>query len=99
LGAAVVDGLGANTVVVTSTGDWTVYRRAWQFSGAQGLDEAYVPFFGAFGTPGRRHGRALERRSARDALAGDGCGVRDVWWREWDPPASARRLVVVIAEG
>jgi phage terminase large subunit-like protein len=30
---------------------------------------------------GGRHGRALEQQSARDALAGDGSGVRDVGWR------------------
>jgi peptidoglycan L-alanyl-D-glutamate endopeptidase CwlK len=38
----------------------------------------------------------VECQSARHALAGDGCGVRDVgWWR--GPPAAARRPVVVIA--
>jgi hypothetical protein len=31
------------------TGSWTIHRWGWQFSGTQGLDEAYVPFFGAFG--------------------------------------------------
>jgi hypothetical protein len=25
------------------------WKSGWQFSGTQGLDEAYVPFFGAFG--------------------------------------------------
>ena len=34
---------------------------AWQLSGNQALDEAYVPFFGAFGTAsGRRPERARE---------------------------------------
>jgi hypothetical protein len=28
---------------------WTVCRWGWQFSGTQEVDEAYVPFFGAFG--------------------------------------------------
>ena len=35
---------------VTAAASWTIYRWGWQFSGNQGLDEAYVPFFGAFGT-------------------------------------------------
>jgi hypothetical protein len=26
-----------------------MYKWGWQFSGSQALDEAYVPFFGAFG--------------------------------------------------
>jgi hypothetical protein len=33
---------------VTATGSWTIYRWGWQFSGGEGFDEAYVPFFGAF---------------------------------------------------
>ena len=39
-----VDGLRTNT-----TGSWSIYKWGWQFSGSQALDEAYVPFFGAFG--------------------------------------------------
>jgi hypothetical protein len=46
-----VDGLRTNTVAVTATGSWTIYRWGWQFTGREGLDEAYVPFFGAFGAP------------------------------------------------
>ena len=42
-----VDDVRTNTTV---TGSWTIYRWGWQLSGTQGLDEAYVPFFGAFGT-------------------------------------------------
>jgi hypothetical protein len=38
-----------NTVAVTATGSWSIYKWGWQFSGSQALDEAYVPFFGAFG--------------------------------------------------
>jgi hypothetical protein len=38
-----VDGLRTNTVAVTATGGWII------FSGSQALDEAYMPFFGAFG--------------------------------------------------
>jgi hypothetical protein len=34
---------------VTATGSWTIHHRAWQFSGSQALDEAYVPLFAAFG--------------------------------------------------
>jgi hypothetical protein len=35
---------------VTATGSWPLYRFGYQFTGAEALDEAYVPFFGAFGT-------------------------------------------------
>jgi len=38
-----VDGLRANTVAMTATGGWTIYRWGWQFIGSEGLDEAYVP--------------------------------------------------------
>jgi hypothetical protein len=31
---------------VTATSSWSIYRWGWQFSGSEGLDEAYVPFFG-----------------------------------------------------
>jgi hypothetical protein len=31
------------------TGSWTIYRSGWQFTGSEGLDEAYVPLSGAFG--------------------------------------------------
>ena len=39
----------------------------------------------------------VECQSARDALAGDGCGVRDVGGG--GPPAAARRPAVIIAAG
>ena len=39
-----------NTPATTATGSWTIYRWGWQFTGSEGLDEAYVPFFVAFGT-------------------------------------------------
>lgn len=42
-----LDGLRTNTVAVTATGSWRIYRWGWQFSGSQALDEIYVPFFGA----------------------------------------------------
>jgi hypothetical protein len=34
---------------VTATGSWPLYRFGYQFTGSEALDEAYVPFFGAFG--------------------------------------------------
>jgi hypothetical protein len=37
------------------------------------LDEAYVPFFGAFGIA---WGDAIERQSPRNVVAGNGCRVR-----------------------
>jgi hypothetical protein len=45
-----VDGLRTDTTPVTASGSWTIHR--WgQFAGSQRLDEACVPFFGAFGSP------------------------------------------------
>ena len=44
-----VDGLRTSTTATTATGIWTIYRWGWQFTGSEGLDEAYVPFFGASG--------------------------------------------------
>ena len=38
-----------NMVAATASGGWTIYKWAWRFFGTQALDEAYVPFFGAFG--------------------------------------------------
>ena len=38
-----------DTPAVTATGSWSIYKWGWQFSGSQALDEAHVPFFGAFG--------------------------------------------------
>jgi hypothetical protein len=34
---------------VTATGSWPLYRFGYQFTSSEALDEAYVPFFGAFG--------------------------------------------------
>ena len=34
---------------MTATGSWPLYRFGYQFTGSEALDEAYVPFFGAFG--------------------------------------------------
>jgi hypothetical protein len=41
--------LRTNTTAVTATGSWPLYRFGYQFTGSEALDEAYVPFFGAFG--------------------------------------------------
>jgi hypothetical protein len=64
-----VDGLRTNTVAATATSGWTIYRWGWQFTGDEGLDQAYVPFFGVRRRLGGRHGRKVERRPARDSLA------------------------------
>ena len=32
-----------------ATGSWSIYKWRWQFFSSEALDEAYVPFFGAFG--------------------------------------------------
>jgi hypothetical protein len=88
-----------NTVAATATGSWTMYKWGWQFSGSQALDEAYVPFFGAFGAAwddamvARWSANPLgmlwpERDAAFIASGGGG-----------DPPALARRPVVIIAAG
>ena len=79
-----VDGLRTNTTAVTATGSWPLYRFGYQFTGSEALDEAYVPFFGAFGAA---WDDAMVARwsanPARHAVAGDGCGVRGGgrWWR------------------
>jgi hypothetical protein len=63
-----VDELRTNT---TATGSWTIYRWGWQLSGTPGLDEAYVPLFGAFGAArddamvARWCARCCGRRSTR----------------------------------
>jgi hypothetical protein len=62
---------------------WTIPRWGWQFSTSQALDEAYVPFFGAFGTAW--DDAMVARWSANPfwhALAGDGCGVGSGGWAE-----------------
>ena len=40
---------------------------------------------GAFGAAWDDATVALKRQPARHALAGDGCCVRDVGWRKWQP--------------
>ena len=43
--------LPRNTIAVTAATGWTIgpSTTGWQFAGGEGLDQAYVPFFGAFG--------------------------------------------------
>jgi hypothetical protein len=48
-GAAVVDVARTSAVAATDTVSWAIYRWGWQLTGSEGLNEAYVPFFGAFG--------------------------------------------------
>jgi hypothetical protein len=45
-----VDGVRVTTTAVTATGSWTIYRFGWQIYGYEALDQADIPFFGAFGT-------------------------------------------------
>jgi hypothetical protein len=92
-----VDDVRTNTTV---TGSWTIYRWGWQLSGTQGLDEAYVPLFGAFGAA---RDDAMVARWSANSLG--------ILWPEVDaafmtsgggnggPPAAARRPVVIGAAG
>jgi hypothetical protein len=36
-------------MAATAPGSWTIYRWGWQLASSQQIDQAYVPFFGAFG--------------------------------------------------
>ena len=61
---------------------WPLYRFGYQFTGSEALDEAYVPFFGGFGTA---WDDAMVARWSADPLAmlwpGKGSGARGVgWW-------------------
>jgi hypothetical protein len=79
---------------------WTIYRWGWQFTGSEGLDEAYVPFFGAFGAA---WDDAMAARWSANPLG--------MLWPEMDatfvasgggnggPPAAAQRPVVVVVGG
>jgi hypothetical protein len=71
-----------------------------QFTGSEGLDEAYVPFFGAFGAAwdeamvarwsANPFGMLWQEMDAgRDLASGGDCG----------PPAVARHPIVIIAAG
>jgi hypothetical protein len=96
-----VDGLRTNTTATSATGSWTIYRWGWQFTGSEGLDEAYVPLFGAFDTA--RDDAMVARWSAKPL---------GMLWPDMDaafvtsgdnggggPSAAARRPVVIIAAG
>jgi hypothetical protein len=61
-----------NTTATTATASWTIYRWGWQFTGSQGFDDAYVPFFGTFGAAWEDGMVAPEHQSAWDALTGHG---------------------------
>jgi hypothetical protein len=84
---------------VTATGSWPLYRFGYQFTGAEALDEAYVPFLGAFGVA---WDDTMVARWSANPLG--------MLWSEMDasfvgfrgrggPPTVARRPLVVIAAG
>ena len=77
-----VDGLRTNTTAVTATGSWPLYRFGYQFTGRRGARRGLRAVLRCLRRRlGRRDGRPLECQSARHALAGDGCGIRDFrWW-------------------
>ena len=92
-----IDGLRTNTVAMTATGGWSIYRWDRQFSGSQALDGAYVPFFSAFSAA---WDDAMVARWSASPLG--------MLWPEMDavliassggggPPAAPRRTVVVVA--
>jgi hypothetical protein len=77
------------------TGSWTIYRWGWQFTGSEGLDEAYVPSFSALGAA---QNDAMVARWSANPLG--------MLWPEMDAAfvtsggglsTAARRPVVVIA--
>jgi hypothetical protein len=95
-----VEGLRTNTTAVTATGGWPLYRFGYQFTASEALDEAYVPFFGAFGTA---WDDAMVARWSANPLG--------MLWPEMEaafvngddggggPPAATQRPVVIIAAG
>jgi hypothetical protein len=75
------------------------YRWGWQFTGSEGLDEAPVPFFGAFtawddAMIARRSvnplGKLWPEMGAAFVRSGGGNG---------DGPVAARRPVIIVAVG
>ena len=92
------DGLPINTTAVTATGSWPLYPFGYQFTGAEALDEAYVPFFGAFGTAWND---AMVARWSANPL-GMLWPEMDAAFASWGgggPSTIPRRPVVVIAAG
>jgi hypothetical protein len=84
---------------VTATGSWPLYRFGYQFTGSEALDDAYVPFFGAFGTAWTD---AMVARWSANPLG--------MLWPEMDaafvhggteggPPTLARRPVIILGVG
>ena len=83
---------------MTATGSWPLYRFGYQFTGSEALDEAYVPFFGAFGVAWND---AMVARWSANPLG--------MLWPKMDAafvttgggesPAAARRPMVVVAAG
>ena len=95
-GGQVVDSPRTNAVAVTTTGSWTICRWGWQFAGSEGLDEAYVPFFGAYGAP--RDDAMVARWSANPlGMLWPEMDVEFVTSGGGDGPAVLRRRVIVIA--
>ena len=82
---------------MTATGSWPLYRFGYQFTGSEALDEAYVPFFGAFGAAwddamvvrwsANPLGMLWPEREAVLVASGEG------------PAAAVRRPVISIAMG
>jgi hypothetical protein len=92
--------LRTNTGAVTATRSWSIYRWGSRFAGSERPDEAYVPFFGAFGAA---WDDAMAARWSANPLA--------MLWPEMNaafvaagggnggPPTATRRPVVIIAAG
>jgi hypothetical protein len=84
-----VDGLRTNTTAVITTGSRPLYRFGYQFAGSEALDEAYVPFFGAFGAA---WDDAMVARWSADPLG-------RLWSERDAAPAVGRRPMVLILAG
>ena len=67
------------------TGSWTSIAGAGNSPGARGSTRPTCRSSARRRGLEERHGRSLERQPARDALAGDGCGVCDVRRRKRRP--------------
>jgi hypothetical protein len=93
-----VDGVRFTTTPVTATGSWTIHRLGWQIFTHEALDQADLPFFGAFGTAWND---AMVRRWSAEPLA--------MLWPEPDAaiitgsagggPVPQRRPVMIVAAG
>jgi hypothetical protein len=90
-----LDGLRTNTVAVTATVSWTIYKWGWQLSGIQALDEATyrssarsAPWDDAMGVRWSSNPLAMLWPEMDPAFGGNGDG---------SPSAAAGRPVVIIA--